>query len=186
MTIAAPKYAIVGAQFLAVTLALSGCWTPPVATVRPKGQPRLIEDSIVVESVRNPATVESVDPSARTIVVLTPGERATSTLRVGPRVSNFDRIKSGDEVEATITEQLAVYVSRAGEVPGVSEISHTVAATAKVVSVDSSYRLLTLQHPNGRNETFKLPLDVKLKEMEAGDDVLISPLEAVALCKQKR
>ena len=50
-------------------LALSACWTAPVATVQPKGEPRLIQGGIDVESVKNPAIVHSVDTSVRTVAL---------------------------------------------------------------------------------------------------------------------
>jgi len=40
---------------------------------------------------------------------------------------------------------------------------------------------LTLEYPDGRVETFKVGLDVKLPLMEMGDDVMIRSVEAVAL-----
>jgi len=56
---------------------------------------------------------------------------------------------------------------------------------AKVLSVDPSYRLLTLQYPNGQAQTFKVGLDVKLLEMEPGDIVVIRTMELIALRVEK-
>jgi hypothetical protein len=52
---------------------------------------------------------------------------------------------------------------------------------AKVLMVDPSYRLLTLQYRDGHTETFKVGLDVKLLRMEPGDDVVVRAVETVAL-----
>jgi hypothetical protein len=171
---------------LLAVVGLSGCWTAPVATVQPKGEPRLIQDRVAVESIGRPATVQSVDAPTRTIVMRAPGEAATFTSTAGPKVSNLDRIEAGDKVKATIAEELTIYVSRSGEPRGADGSAQTRAPDAKVLSVDPSYRLLTLQYPNGRSEVFKVGREVKLKQMEAGDDVLIRPVEVVALSLRKR
>jgi hypothetical protein len=170
---------------LAAALALDGCWTAPVANVQPKGEARLIQNAITVESVKAPAIVESVDRNAGTIVVRIPGAPETSTYKVGHEVENFTSIRMGNRVKATVKEELSVYVLRDGQAPGADGAPEKIAADARVLSVDPSYRLLKLQDPNGENETFKVALGVKLKEMETGDAVVIRPVEAVAL-QQKR
>lgn len=96
---------------------------------------------------------------------------------------NADSIRPGDKVQPTIAEDLAVYVSGDGPSQGAYESG---AAHAKVLSVDASYRLLTVEHPDGRQETFKVAREVRLGQMEAGDDVAIQPREIVALRLRKR
>lgn len=86
----------------------------PIASVQPKGQPHLIQDAIAVESVKQPATVASVDTSTRTIVVFSPSDLTKITCKAGPHVSNFDPIKAGNKVQATVAEELAVYVLKNG------------------------------------------------------------------------
>jgi hypothetical protein len=168
----------------AATLTLTACWTAPTANVQPKGEPRLVQAGIVVESVKDPATVQSVDVGTRT-VVLVPADAAEIAYKAGPRVSNLDRIKAGDRVQATVAEELTVYVAKTGRLPGARGPA-TIEANAKVLMVDPSYRLLTLQSPDGRSKTFKVGLDVRLLQMEAGDDVLIRTIEAVHLKVLKR
>jgi len=166
-------------------LVLAGCWTAPIASVQPESQARLIQGAIVVESVRHPATVASVDASTRTIVVVNPSDHVKTTYKAGFQVSNFDRIKAGDKVRATVAEELTVYVLKNGQLPGAGGAAETIRANAKVLMVDPSYRLLTLQYPDGQAETFKVGLDVKLLEMQPGDDVVVRTIEATALEVQK-
>jgi hypothetical protein len=177
--------AMINPLSLAAALAVSGCWTAPVADVQPKGEPRLIQGGIAVESVKDPAIVQSVDSGARTLV-LTPRPGATCTYQAGPQVENLDRIKAGDTVRATVAEELTVYVLRDGQLPGTGGTRETIASDARVLWVDPSYRLLTLRYPDGRDETLKVALGVKLGEMEAGDDVVIRPLEVRSLQVQAR
>ncbi len=166
---------------LPLSTALAGCWTPPSADVQPKGEPRLIQGSIRVESIKDPAIVQSVDPGTRVIVVQHPGATGTSEYRASTRVSGLGRIKPGDKVQATVAEELTVYVLRDGALPGPGGSREPIATEARVLKVDRSYRLLSLQYRNGRQETFKVALGVWLGEMEPGDDVAIRVLEAVDL-----
>src|SRR5487761_1372893 len=53
------------ALLVGATLILSGCWTPPSATVRPEGKPRVIAQGIESDRVVDSARVESVDRAAR-------------------------------------------------------------------------------------------------------------------------
>jgi hypothetical protein len=162
----------------AVAMFLAGCWTAPVATVQPAGEPRLIQGAIAVQSVKNAAIVSSVDRAAGTIVLRTAGRAETATYRVGPQVTNLDDIKAGEVVQATVADDLTVYLLQDGQVPGAVA---TVAANARVLRVDPSYRLLTLQYPGGLNETFKVPLGTKLEQMATGDSVVIRPVAVLAL-----
>jgi hypothetical protein len=181
MTAAALIRASYPLLLLSGALVLAGCWTAPVANVQPPGEARLIQNGIAVRSVKNPATVESVDHGAGRIVLRTSGLTETSTYKVGRSVSNFGEIRAGQVVEATVAEELSVYLLRDGQLSGASGAPENIAADARVLSVDPSYRLLTLRYPDGRNETFKVPLDAKLRQMAPGDSVVIRSVEVVAL-----
>ncbi|HUK32267.1 MAG TPA: hypothetical protein VLV86_00065 [Vicinamibacterales bacterium] len=172
------------ASLVVAAAPLAGCWTAPIATVQPDGEPRLIQRAIPTESVKRLAIVQSVDASSRTISILTPGESAV-TAPVDPGVRNLDRIKAGDKVRATLAEELTVYVLRDGQLPGPGGVPETIATDARVLSVDASYRLLTLQFPNGGTETLKVGRQVRLDEMRAGDEVVIRTVKIVALQVRK-
>ena len=177
ITMAAPSRLIAHPPLLAAALLLAGCWAAPVATVQPNGEARLIQSAIAVKSVKDAAVVSSVDRSAGTIGLRTAGAAEISTYKLGPKVSGLDDIKAGDVVQATVTEALTIYVLRDGQLPGTG----TVAAQARVLAVDPSYRLLKLQYPDGENEAFKVPLGTRLEQMAAGDSVVIRPVEVLAL-----
>ena len=121
--------------------------------------------------------VDTVFGMAGTIVLRTPGSAENSNYKVGPKVSSLDNITVGEVVQATVTEELTVYVLRDGQLPGAGAL----AVHARVLAVDPSYRLLKLQFPNGENETVKVPLGTRLEHMEAGDSVVIRPVEVIAL-----
>jgi hypothetical protein len=168
-----------------MTLALAGCWTAPVANVQPKGEARLIQSAIPVQSVKDHVTVQSINADQRFIVLNFSGG-ATATFGPGPQVANLYQIGADDKVQATVAEELAVYVLKNGQVPGTGGKPETLEADAKVLSVYPSYRLLTLQYPNGQAQTFKVGLDVKLLEMEPGDAVVVRTVKLIALRVEKR
>lgn len=174
MTIHALSRLIFRSPPAALALVLAGCWAAPVATVQPRGEPRLIQDAIDVTSVKDVAVVSSLDRTAGAILLSTQGRTETSRYKIGPKLSGLDDIKAGDVVRATVAEELAVYVLRDGQPPGV-------VADARVLAVDPSYRLLKLQYPDGQNETFKVPMGTRLEQMGAGDSVVIRPLAVLAL-----
>ena len=178
MTMEALSRRICQSALFAAALLLVGCWTAPVATVQPHGEARLIQGSIAVKSVKDTAVVSSLDRSAGTIVLRSSGKPETSTYKLAPEVSGLDGIKAGDVVQATVTEDLTIYVLHDGQLP---DAGGTVSVDARVLMVDPSYRLLTLQYPDGQKETFKVPLGTRLEQMEAGNSVVIRPLEVLAL-----
>ena len=165
-------------------LALTGCWTPPNANVQPKGEPRMIQSGIPVESVKDKATVESVDAGQR-LLNLKLSDGTLMSCQAGAQVKDFDQIKSGDTVKVTLAEELAVYVLKDGRLPGAGGSDEVIHINAKVQSVDPSYRLLTLQYADGKTEVFKVGLDAKVLEMAPGDDVVVKITEAKAVRIEK-
>jgi hypothetical protein len=160
---------------VSVAVLLSGCWMPPSANVRPAGEPRVVEHGIEVDWMVHSARVESVDPAART-VGLNVQDGPLVVCNVGPGVHNWGDIHVGDQVRAKIREVLTVYVGPANE-SGVRSRS----PDARVLVADPSYRLLTVQFPNGGTATFKIGLGTRMKGIEAGDFVAIRPVAAVKL-----
>jgi hypothetical protein len=157
---------------------LSGCWTAPNANLRPKGPPRVIEDSIEVECFAPPMRIESIDRTNRAIVVGGPGA-AYNVIKIAPGVRNWNDVHVGDQIRPRLRETLTVYVAPlfekgSGAVTGWS-------SNSRVLLVDPSYRLLAVQYPNGRTETFKVGLNTRLKDMGPGDSVAINTIEAVQL-----
>jgi hypothetical protein len=178
MRIEALRRLISHCPMLAAALVLAGCWVPPVATVQPRGEPRLIQSAIEVTSVRDAAVVSAVDRNAGTIALRAPGAAKTATYKIGHEASGLSDLKPGDVIRATVKEELAVYALGDGRLPGVEG---NIAADARVLAVDASYRLLKLQYPDRQSETLKVPPGTRLEQMEAGDSVVIRPVALLAL-----
>lgn len=155
---------------------LSGCWTAPSANVRPEGKPRVIAEGIEVDRTVDFAKVEAVDPAART-VTLSVGGALMPSYKLGRAVRNLDDVRTADHVRATISELLTVYVE--GHTFHVAAPSRS--PDARVLVVDPSYRLLTVQYPNGETETFKTALHTRMDDLEAGDAVAIREVEVTEL-----
>lgn len=167
-----------------LALALAGCWTPPNASVQPAGEARLIQDGIAIRSVKNPATVAAVDAVQGT-VSLKLSDGSTITCKAGPKVKSLEQLKPGDQVRATVAEELAVYVLVNGQAPGAGGALETIHPNARVQSVDPSYRLVTLQYPGGGTEQVKVPLGTRVLELAPGNDVVITTGELIAIRVQK-
>ena len=45
--------------------------------------------------------------------------------------------------------------------------------TARVISYDPSYRLLSLEYADGHTKTFKIPLHSQMTKVQKGDDVVV-------------
>jgi hypothetical protein len=168
-----------------MALALTGCWTPPNANVQPKGEPRLIQSGVPVESTRDQATVQTIDAGSRTLgLKLSDGTSISCT--VNPKVKNFDQVQAGDQIKVTLVEKLAVYVLKDGRLPGAGGTEEAIPFIARVQVVDPSYRLLKLQYVSGQVEELKAGLDAKLMEMQPGDAVVLQSAEAVAIRIEKK
>ncbi len=170
---------------LCVGALLSACWSLPSADVRPQGKPRVIASAIEVGRVVDPATVVAVDPAAETLLLSVHGI-PLPLCRIGRHVREGARLESGDRVRAVLEEVLTVYVApaaaRARLVAGLRGLS----PDARVLVADPSYRVLTLQYPNGETTTFKVGLHTRMTGIEAGDSVAVRAAEVVELRVRRR
>ncbi len=185
----------------ATMLALTSCTTEPkgegarLTAIQPG-----VPGGVMIETYQETATVTGIDKATRKITLVTK-DGAKSTFKAGPEVANFDQIQVGDQVKATVTEQLVVFARKAGEPsrdgaaaavalaplgdkPGVL-MAETVEVTAKVKSIDVKHQKATLLFPDGTSKTFKVRKDVDLTKRTAGEDVVIRSTEAMAITVEK-
>ena len=181
----------------AALLAFTSCPTEPkgegagMAAIQP-GE----AGGVVVETYKETATVTGVDKDTRKVTLVTK-DGTKKTVKAGPEVANFAQIEVGDQVKATVTEQLVVFVRRPGEPSGDGAaaavalaplgakpgavMANTVEVTAKVKAIDVKNRKGTLVFPDGTTKTYKARKDVDLTKYSAGDEVVIRATEAVAV-----
>jgi len=181
-------------------VALSGCWTAPTDISVPTGSPSLAGSTIVVETFKTHMMVQSMNASKRQ-VVLRREDGTTVTCKVGPQVANFDQIQVGDRVKATVADEYGIFVVKNGPLPSagvgivVDEtgkgalpggiVLETRDITARVISYDRSYRLLTLEYADGHTKAFKIPLHSPMMQVQKGDDVVVRTAESMAVRIEK-
>jgi len=150
--------------------------------------------------MRDIATVEAVDPATRTVTLKT-AKGETKQIHLGKQAVNFDQIKPGDKVRATLAEEVAIAVTKGGapasaaetdavilapkgEKPGVI-IADSDQVTAKIQSIDADKRTITLGLPDGSSKTVKAGQRVNLADLKAGDDITARVTQALAIVVEK-
>jgi hypothetical protein len=104
------------ASILAGMMAFASCaYQEKTAPTSQSAEPGVI----AVTALTLTCTVEALDASKRTVTLT--GLNGTTTYKAGKDVVNFDQIKVGDQVNATVIDELAVYVRKAGAPPAAGE-----------------------------------------------------------------
>jgi len=83
--------------------------------------------AIVVDTFTTDATVVALDGTKRKVTLETPDGKKTK-FKAGPEVANFDQLQIGDQVHATVTEELALSLRPSDAPPSAGE-AMTVALT---------------------------------------------------------
>jgi len=181
----------------AVLLATTGCSTNDGAeTVTTLETP---EGAVIVDTFTRTATVTAVDHAKRKVTLVSPGGDKT-TYHAGPEVVNFPQIQVGDQVKATVTEEVAVFIGSGappsavagagvalapvGAKPGGVVVS-SVQVTAKVTAVDAKKRKVTFALPEGATKQVKVGKQVNLAAIKVGDNVTVQVSEGLAISVQK-
>jgi hypothetical protein len=157
------------------------------------------DGAAVVDTMKASATVTAVDASNRK-VTLRLADGRQQKVKCGPDIVNFDQIQVGDRVNATLTDELAVYVGH-GEPPsgavaaGVALApvgakpggitADVVQITAKVTAIDATKRRVTLELPDGSTKSVKVGKKVNLSDIRLGDNVTVRHTESVAITVDK-
>ena len=147
------------------------------------------------------ATVEAVDQKKR-IVTLKNAEGKTITVQVGKKAVNFDQIKPGDRVRATMAEEVAVSIDKSGA-PSTAEERRVIAVApkgarpgviiadskqvaGKIESIDAAARTVSLTEP-GSEKPRKVVVgrEVDLSQFKPGDEVSARITEAMAIVVEK-
>ena len=106
------------------------------------------------------ATVTAIDQAKRKATLLAPDGKKF-TVRVGPEAVNFDQVRVGDRVTATVTERMVVSLADKGALLPMTErpqwwlapkggqpgglAAETTQTIAKVIAIDLEKRKATLQ-----------------------------------------
>jgi hypothetical protein len=184
----------------AALFALTSCSstsTPPAATATSeRAYAEGVPGGVVVNTIEVSARVSAIDQAKRKVTLLGPDGKKF-TVKVGPAAVNFDQIRVGDQVNATVTEELVVYLggegssSRDGSAAVVAlapkgaqpggVAAETTQVTAKVAAIDSAKRTATLRFEDGSTKTFPVRSDVDLSKRKVGEQVVFRVTEMIAI-----
>ena len=189
--------ALLSASMLAFTSCSS---TPEGQSATVVATEKGVPGGTFVETYQVTATVTGIDAADRKVTLVTPDGKKT-TVKCGPEVVNFDQIRVGDQLKATVAAQLVVYMAKdnppasegqaalvalapKGAKPG-GLMANTVQVKAKVTAIDLKHHKATLQFPDGTTKTVEVRKDVDLTQRQIGEEVVIRATEAVAISVEK-
>lgn len=183
-------------------LSLTSCCSP--GSIKDSAKVAVYQEGvpggIVVETISATATVTAIDAAARRVTLVTP-EGDKTTFKAGPEVANFDQIQVGDQVKATLAEEVVVFIlgqdekavegmettvglAPVGAKPGML-VADTVQMVAKVVAIDLKRQRATLEFPDGTRKTVPVRQDIDLSKRRVGEEVVIRCTEAIAILVEK-
>jgi hypothetical protein len=193
-----------------LALLFAGILTLTACTTTPPPPPATGESAVAyVEGVPGGTIVNTMDVSARVTAIDTSNRKLTLlapdgdkfTVKAGPEAVNFDKIRVGDLVKATVTEQLVVYLDAEGAsgpdgaagVVGLAPkgvqpgglVAEAVQLTATVTAIDRTHRTATLEFEDGSTKTFPVRDDIDLSQREVGEKVVFQVTEMVAISVEK-
>ena len=159
-----------------------------------------VPGGVQVQTFKETATVTGIDRATRK-VTLVKKDGTQASFIAGREVANFAQIEIGDQVKATVRNELELFVPKPGESPADlaaravvlaplgdkpgGAVADTTQITAKVTSVDLKHHRATLQFPDGTSKIFKVRPDVELTKETVGVEVVIRTTQAVALSVEK-
>jgi hypothetical protein len=155
---------------------------------------------IAVETFTSAATVSALNTKDRKVTLEFPDGKKT-TFKATPDMVNYNQLQVGDKVNAVVTEQAIIWLSKNGGPPasaaeGGAVLSPvgakpggiavaTVAITATITAIDQAKGKVTLQFDSGKPQTYKLGKGANLSGVSVGDQVNALVTEGVALSVTK-
>jgi hypothetical protein len=151
-------------------------------------------------SVTTVATIESIDRAKR-IVTIRSADGRQGSYRLGKGVRNFNKIKVGDQVKATLIESVAVFVGpsdimpRAGAAQTVAVapkgrkpamiIANIAEVVAKIDAIDKANRTVTLIGVTDVPIIVPVGPNVNLANIAVGGNVIVRYTEATVIAVEK-
>ena len=155
-----------------------------------------VKDRVMaVQETEAVVTVTKVDQKARTVTFRGP-KGDVATLTVPPEAQNLDQVKPGQQYRMKYVESMVVEI-RAGGKPsaGAGEgmklhpkgskpggvMVRTQEISGVVDAIDYTNRYVAVRGPKGNVLSAKVGDDVKLEQFSAGDRIIITYTEALAI-----
>lgn len=151
---------------------------------------------MIVDTVTINATVVAKDATKMKLTLQSNDTGVKKTFKATPDMVNFSQVNVGDQIQAVVTEEVAVYIgvgappsesatgavmlSPAGTKP-TGIVSETSSVTAVVTAVDVKKRKVTLKMPDGKTKKVKVSKDLDLSAVVIGEDVTVVVGEGLAI-----
>jgi hypothetical protein len=151
---------------------------------------------MIVDTITMSATVAAKDAVKRKLTLQSNDTGEKKTFKATPEMVNFDQVNVGDQVQAVVTEDVAVYIgagappsaASAGSVmvsPGGTKpagvVSVTRQVTAVVTAIDAKKHKVTLKLPDGTTKNVKVDKDMDLSAVNIGESVTVVVGEGLAI-----
>jgi hypothetical protein len=195
---------IILALFSAALYNLAGCSStsapPPAVGAARIDYTKGVPGGVIVQTFKTTATVTAIDPAKRT-ATLRGSDGKKFAVTAGPATVNFDQVRVGDRINATVTQKIVASLDPAdgtagdgaaggvarnskGDQPG-GRAAETPRVTAEVIAIDSVKRTATLRFEDGSLETLPIREDLDLSQRKVGERVVFRVTEMIALSVEK-
>jgi len=154
---------------------------------------------MVVDTLSRTDTVVAIDAPQRRIE-LKHADGTITSYKCGPEIRNFAEMKVGDQVRATVVDEVAVSLRPAsasqsitasaaagapsGARPGVVNLD-TLDYTARIAAIDPWRHSVTLQTADGRTKPIIVGEYINLADYSVGDEVSVRSTQALAVLVEK-
>jgi hypothetical protein len=206
-----------GCALLSICAALfifTACSTtsaPPATPAAETNSSSPVENSVALleEGVPGGIIVSTAEVTARVVALDSANRKATLEgpegkqfdVKAGPQAVNFDQVQVGDLLKVVLTEELAIYLGKAGDTlpdgstemvalapkgaqPG-GVVAGITQVTATIKIINYTTRTATLQFADGSSKTISVRDDIDLSQHRAGEKVVFRITEMVAITVEK-
>ncbi len=156
---------------------------------------------IVVNAIATTNTVLAIDTAHRRVTLKNTASGKIHQYKCGPQVVNFNQIKVGDVVNATVVERMSIFVRQdsaaqslsasalvvrplPGAKPGVVGVQ-ALDFTATILDINNWQDQVTLQGVDGITRTVTVGESINLADFNVGDQVTVRVTEALAILVTK-
>lgn len=185
-----PSLALVAAVLFVLTSCSSPSPPTPAVGSANIAYTKGVPGGVVAQTFKINASVVALDRAQRTATLQGPSGKKF-TLKIAPAAVNFQQIRVGDTVAATVTQKVDISLddhpaaSASAVSPKGGQAAEPATLTASLMAIDYGKRTVTVRFEDGSAETRAVRSDVDLSRHKVGDQVLFRVLEMTALWVEK-
>jgi len=157
------------------------------------------DGAMIVNTITVTATVTAIDAANRK-VTFTQTDKKSYTYKAGPNL-DLSKLRVGDQVNATLTEEAAVFLRKPGTPPSAGEgaavalarqgatkgefMADTAEVTATIITLNAKERKVALRFADGSTKTFPVGKNVNFAALKSGDVVTVQVAQSLAIAVTK-